>query len=77
MEKCKIISATNKALVARQDGIMVGYMLNPIIVIMCGQIVPIFFVMVGAMIFYSAYTLIVETRLRSKLVNYVENNEIE
>lgn len=77
MEKCKIISATNKALVARQDGIMVGYMLNPLIVIMCGQIVPIFFVMVGAMVFYSVYTLIVERHLRAKLVNYIENNEIE
>jgi len=77
LEKCKIISATNSALVARQDGIMVGYMLNPLIVIICGTIVPIFFVMVGSMIIYAIYSLIIEKRLREKLVNYIENNEIE
>lgn len=77
MEKCKIISATNKALVARQDGILAGQMLNPIIIVCFGKIQPVFFIMFSSMFVYVIYTKIVENKLRSKLVDYIENNEIE
>ena len=77
MEKCKIISATNKALIARQDGILAGQILCPIIIIICGEIAPVFFVMVGGIALYAIYTKIVENKLRRKLVDYIENNEIE
>ena len=33
--------------------------------------------MVAALVVYSIYTQIVEEKLRKKLVNYLENNEIE
>ena len=77
MTKCKIINATNNALLARQDGLMVGQMVTPIIVIIFNSVVPMFFAMVMAVIIYSIYTHIVEEKLRKKLVNYLENNEIE
>jgi hypothetical protein len=41
------------------------------------SITPAFFVMVCGLIIYAIYTLIVEEKLRRKLVNYLENNEIE
>ena len=77
MTKCKLISAANKALLARQDGIIVGQMVTPIIVIIFNSILPVFFVMVAALVVYSIYTQIVEEKLRKKLVDYLENNEIE
>ena len=77
MTKCKIISANNKALVARQDGIMIGQMVADLVVIIFGQVLPVFFVMFAALIIYSIYTHIVEEKLRKKLVDYLENNEIE
>lgn len=77
MTKCKIISANNKALLARQDGIIVGQMVTPIVVLIFNNIIPVFFVMIAALIFYSIYTRIYEERLRQKLVNYLQNNEIE
>ena len=77
MTKCKLISATNKALLARQDGIIAGQMVTPVIVIIFNTITPVFFVMVAALIVYSIYTQIVEEKMRKKLVNYLENNEIE
>lgn len=77
MTKCKIISATNKALVARQDGIMIGQMVADLVVIIFGQVLPVFFVMFAALIVYAIYTHIVEEKLRKKLVDYLENNEIE
>lgn len=77
MSKCKIISATNRALVARQDGIMIGQMVADLVVIIFGQVLPVFFVMSTALIIYAIYTHIVEEKLRKKLVDYLENNEIE
>lgn len=77
MTKCKIINATNSALLARQDGIIYGQMVAPILVMIFNSITPVFFVMVAAMIVYSIYTNIVEEKMRKKLVNYLENNEIE
>lgn len=77
MTKCKIISATNKALVARQDGIMIGQMVADLVVIIFGQVLPVFFVMFAALTIYAIYTHIVEEKLRKKLVDYLENNEIE
>jgi hypothetical protein len=77
LTKCKIISANNKALVARQDGIMLGQMFAYLVVIIFGNVTPVFFVMFAALIVYSIYTHLVEEKLRKKLVDYLENNEIE
>jgi len=77
MSKCKIINATNKALFARQNGIITGQMVTPVIVMIFNCITPVFFVMVGALIIYAIYTNIAEDKLRKKLVDYLENNEIE
>ncbi|MBQ7352208.1 MAG: MFS transporter [Clostridia bacterium] len=77
MEKCKIVSANNKALVARQDGIILGQVAASLVVFIIGDIFPIFFVMAGMLIVYSIYSFIVEKRLRKNLVDYIENNEIE
>lgn len=77
MNKCKYISATNKMLISRQDGIMAGQMLSALVVVASGQILPVFFVMSAGLIIYAIYTFVVEEKLRHKLVNYLENNEIE
>lgn len=77
MVKSKFISATNKTLLARQDGIIVGQMITPIVVIIFNSVLPVFFLMVAALFVYSIYTNIVENKLRKKLVDYLENNEIE
>ena len=77
MTKCKIISANNKALMARQDGIMIGQMIANLVVIAFNKVFPIFFFMFTALIIYSIYTHFTEEKLRKKLVDYVENNEIE
>lgn len=77
MVKCKIISCNNEALMARQDGIIVGQMVAPIIVVIFNSVVPVFFVMPLALIGYSIYTHIKEERIRRDLVDYLENNEIE
>ncbi len=77
MTKCKLIGANNRALLARQDGIIVGQMFAPIIVMIFGSVIPVFFVMIAALLVYSIYTHIMEERLRRKLVNYLQNNEIE
>jgi len=77
MTKCKIINATNKALFARQDGIMVGQMFAPIVVLIFNQILPVFFVMFVALIVYAIYTFIMEEKMRKDLVNYLEDNEIK
>ena len=77
MVKCKIISCNNEALMARQDGIIVGQMVSPIIVVIFNSVIPVFFVMPLALIGYSIYTHIKEERIRRDLVDYLENNEIE
>ena len=77
MVKSKFISATNKTLLARQDGIIVGQMISPVVVIIFNSVLPVFFLMVAALFVYSIYTNIVENKLRKKLVDYLENNEIE
>ena len=77
MTKCKIISATNEGLLARQDGIVLGQLVAPFIVLCSGNIIPVFFVMIAALVVYSIYTTITEEKMRRKLVNYLENNEIE
>lgn len=77
MVKSKFISATNKTLLARQDGIIVGQMITPVVVIIFNSVLPVFFLMVAALFVYSIYTNIVENKLRKKLVDYLENNEIE
>lgn len=77
MTKCKIISATNEALVARQDGIIVGQMVTPVVVIIFDSVMPVFFIMPLALIVYAIYTHIVEEKLRKNLVDYLENNEIK
>lgn len=77
MTKSKYISARNQTLLARQDGIIVGQMIAPIVVMIFNSVLPVFFVMVGALIVYSIYTHMVENKLRKNLVNYLENNEIE
>ena len=77
MTKSKFISATNKTLLARQDGIIIGQMLSPIVVVIFNSVTPVFFVMVAALVVYSIYTNIVENKLRKNLVDYLENNEIE
>lgn len=77
MTKCKIISANNKALIARQDGIMVGQSTSVIIGIIFNSVIPVFFAMVIALVIYAIYTYIVEERLRRQLVDYIENNEIK
>ncbi len=77
MTKCKLISANNDALLARQDGLITGQMVAPLIVAIFGTITPVFFVMIAALIVYSIYTLVYEERLRRTLVNYLQNNEIE
>lgn len=77
MTKCKIIGCTNRGLLARQDGIVTGQLVNPIIVMIFGTITPVFFVMVAALVTYAIYTLIHEEKLRLKLVDYLQNNEIE
>ena len=68
MTKCKLISATNKALLARQDGIIAGQMVTPVIVIIFNTITPVFFVMVAALIVYSIYTQIVEEKMRNQIL---------
>ena len=77
MTKSKFISATNKTLLARQDGIIVGQMITPVVVVIFNSVLPVFFLMVAALFVYSIYTNIVENKLRKKLVDYLENNEIE
>ena len=77
MTKCKIISANNEGLLARQDGIVVGQLVAPFVVLCTGSIVPVFFVMIASLMGYAIYTTIKEERMRKKLVNYLENNEIE
>lgn len=77
LTKCKLVSGANRALFARQDGINVGQMVTPVCVMVFNSITPAFFVMVCGLIIYAIYTLIVEEKLRRKLVNYLENNEIE
>ena len=77
MNKCKYISATNKMLISRQDGIMAGQMLSALVVVASGQILPVFFVMSAGLIIYAIYTFVIEEKLRRKLVDYLENNEIE
>ncbi len=77
MTKCKIIGCSNRALIARQDGINCGQMVNPLIIMIGGEILPVFFVMGVALVAYSVYTHVYEDRLRKKLVNYLQNNEIE
>lgn len=77
MTKCKIIGCTNRGLLARQDGIVTGQLVNPIIVMIFGTITPVFFVMFAALVVYSIYTFIHEEKLRLKLVDYLQNNEIE
>jgi zinc transporter ZupT len=77
MTKCKIINATNNALLARQDGIIYGQMVAPVLVMIFNNVLPVFFVMVAAIIVYAIYTNIVEEKMRKKLVDYLENNEIE
>lgn len=77
MVKCKIISGNNEALMARQDGIIVGQMVSPIIVVIFNSILPVFFIMPIALVVYSIYTHIVEEKIRKNLVDYLENNEIE
>lgn len=76
LTKCKIIGCTNKALLYRQDGIIAGQMVTPLIVIVFGEIVPVFFVMTGALIVYAIYTHFAEEKMRRNLVDYLENNEI-
>ncbi len=77
MTKCKIIGCTNRGLIARQDGIVTGQLVNPLIVMIFGTITPVFFVMMAALIVYSIYTFVHEEKLRLKLVDYLQNNEIE
>ena len=77
MTKCKIIGCTNRGLLARQDGIVTGQLLNPLIVMIFGTITPVFFVMFAALVVYAIYTLVFEEKLRLKLVDYLQNNEIE
>lgn len=77
MVKCKIISGNNEALMARQDGIIVGQMVAPIVVMIFNSTIPVFLVMPVALVVYSIYTHFVEEKLRKDLVNYLENNEIE
>ncbi len=77
MTKCKILSINNEGLMARQDGIAVGQMV-PALVVLCGNTVfPSFFFMIVALVVYAIYTNIVEDKLRKKLVDYLEDNEIE
>ena len=66
MTKSKFISATNKTLLARQDGIIVGQMITPVVVVIFNSVLPVFFLMVAALFVYSIYTNIVEN-------NYVKN----
>ena len=77
LTKCKYISANNRALLARQDGINVGKMITPLVIVLCGKILPVFFVMSVSLIGYAIYTLIMEEKMRKNLVDYIENNEIE
>jgi len=77
MTKCKIVGCTNRTLLTRQDGIVTGQLVIPIIVMIFGTITPVFFVMVGALIVYAIYTFVVEDKLRERLVDYLQNNEIE
>jgi hypothetical protein len=78
MAKSRIIGATNAALLARQDGIMVGQMLSSLIIIICGgNIVVSFFFMLAMMIVFAIYMPVSEEKLRKKMVNFLQNNEIE
>jgi len=77
MTKCKIISASNEALLARQNGIIVGQMISSLFVVIVGTVLPVFFIMAASVIVYSIYTNIHEEKLRKRLVDYLENNEIE
>ncbi len=77
LTKCKIIGCTNRALTASQDGLMTGQMLTPMIIILFGEILPVFFVMAVTLVTYAIYSYIQEEQLRKKLVNYLENNDIE
>lgn len=76
MTKCKILGCTNKALTARQDGIVSGQMVTPIIVLIFGEIAPVFIVMAVALVVYAVYTFVFENKLRFQLVDYLQNNEI-
>ncbi len=76
MTKCKILGCTNKALIARQDGIVSGQMITPLIVLIFGEIAPVFIVMAVALVVYAVYTYIFENKLRFQLVDYLQNNEI-
>ena len=78
MAKSRIIGATNAALLARQDGIMVGQMLSSLMIIICGgNIVVSFFFMLAMMIVFAIYMPVSEEKLRKKMVNFLQNNEIE
>ena len=76
MTKCKIINANNDALFARQDGIIVGQMIASVIVLIFNQVVPVFWAMLIFLLIYSIYTYIMEEKMRKKLVDYLEDNEI-
>ena len=77
LTKCKIISATNRSLLARQDGAMIGKAITPLVILIGGIITPVFFAMMVGLVIYSIYSTIAEERMRKELVDYIENNEIE
>ena len=78
MAKSRIIGATNASLLARQDGIMVGQMLSSLsIIVTGGNIIVSFFFMLAMMVIFAIYMPVSEEKLRKKLVNYLQNNEIE
>lgn len=77
MSKSRIAGVTNKVLLARQDGIMVGQMTSSLIVFIFNQIMPVFTFMLIGLIAFAIYFIISEEKMRKDLVNFLQNNEIE
>lgn len=77
MAKSRIAGVANSVLLARQDGIMIGQMISSLFVMCVGSIMPVFYLMLFAMIAFAIYFPLREEKMRKNLVNFLQNNEIE
>lgn len=75
--RSRIIGVANGALLARQDGLMAGQMISSLFVMCVGSIMPVFYFMMIAMVVFAIYFPISEEIMRKKMVNFLQNNEIE
>lgn len=77
MSKTRILGINNEAMMASQDGITSGTIISSLFVMCVNSIIPVFYLMLVAMIVFAIYFPIIEERMRKQMVDYLNNNEIK